>query len=382
MESVELICRNEQRRRDTRHAALFGLDFVEVDLSVDHATIQVFFLGKAPPVIAKENVRITGGRRIRDVRVKQILVHRNEDPTLDDYLEVVVDKIGDASTYTLSMVTLDDNGHPTDEPMEGFDPRYHSVDFTFRAGCPTDLDCKTPATCPPPARETPEINYLAKDYESFRQLILDRLALTMPTWNETHAPDIGIALVEVLAYVGDYLSYYQDAVATEAYLGTARQRISVGRHARLVDYLMHEGCNARAWITIKTDIDATLDARKIFFIAGLESPDTRILQPAEYEQLAPGPYEIFEPLVQDPSKPLQLYAAHSEMHFYTWGDCACCLPVGTTSATLIDQWVPVGGNDNPSTGDEVELAANDEENDGPPRTKCTLNRQVGDVLIL
>ena len=64
-------------------------------------------------------------------------------------------------------------------------------------------------------------------------------------------PDLGITLVEVLAYVGDYLSYYQDAVATEAYLDTARQRISVRRHARLVDYLMHEGCNARAWVCVQ-----------------------------------------------------------------------------------------------------------------------------------
>ena len=36
----------------------------------------------------------------------------------------------------------------------------------------------------------------------------------------------------VFAYTADYLSYYQDAVATEAYLDTARQRISVRRHVR------------------------------------------------------------------------------------------------------------------------------------------------------
>ena len=89
--------------------------------------------------------------------------------------------------------------------------------------------------------------------QSFRQLILDRLALIMPNWQETHVPDLGIALVEILAYTGDYLSYYQDAVATEAYLGTARQRITVRRHARLVDYALHEGCNSRAWVTVQTD---------------------------------------------------------------------------------------------------------------------------------
>ena len=90
--------------------------------------------------------------------------------------------------------------------------------------------------CPPEDRAEPEINYLAKDYASFQQLILDRLALIMPGWTERHAPDLWLALIEILAYVGDYLSYYQDAVATEAYLATARRRVSVRRHARLVDY--------------------------------------------------------------------------------------------------------------------------------------------------
>src|SRR5206468_9697801 len=143
--------------------------------------------------------------------------------------------------------------------MRGFDVRYDRSEFSFNAGCPSDLDCAPKHACPPPARVQPEINYLAKDYESFRQLMLDRLALTMPDWRESHVPDIGIALVELLAYVADYLSYYQDAVATEAYLGTARQRISVRRHARLVDYKMHEGCNARAWLTIAAAQDVPLD---------------------------------------------------------------------------------------------------------------------------
>ena len=59
-----------------------------------------------------------------------------------------------------------------------------------------------------------------------------------------------MTLVELLAYSADQLSYYQDAVATEAYLGTARRRASVRRHARLVDYAMHDGANARAWVVV------------------------------------------------------------------------------------------------------------------------------------
>jgi hypothetical protein len=69
--------------------------------------------------------------------------------------------------------------------------------------------------------------------------------VTMPGWRERSAADIGIALVELLAYTGDYLSYYQDSVGTEAYLGTSRRRTSVRRHARLVDYALDDGSSAR-----------------------------------------------------------------------------------------------------------------------------------------
>src|SRR5204862_2931344 len=107
----------------------------------------------------------------------------------------------------------------------------------------------------------PELDYLAKDYASFRQLMLDRIATIMPTWQERNPADLGIALVELLAYAGDQLSYFQDAVATEAYLSTARRRVSVRRHARLLDYRLHEGCNARAWVFFESGAaGATLPA--------------------------------------------------------------------------------------------------------------------------
>src|SRR5262249_14051123 len=204
-------------------------------------------------------------------------------------------------------------------------------------------------------------NYLAKDYASFRQLILDRLALTMPNWQETHVPDLGITLVELLAYVGDYLSYFQDAVATEAYLGTARQRISMRRHARLVDYRMHEGCNARAWIVVNvgpaspgsaaTQTTATLPSfgkgppPPYFFTTAFPGARSGHRQQwSDFVKAPPGSCDIFEPLTADPSQPIVLRAAHNEIRFYTWGDCACCLPKGATSATLLDGWVADEGD--------------------------------------
>lgn len=328
-------CTLERRREDVRQSKFPGIDFVEVGPS--QTTLEVFFLGKAPASLNAANVSITGGN---PVSVAGVHVYRQKDPTVDDWMEVTVKTPGDFSDYTFALVALDKNGNQTDQPMAGLDPLFAAASFNFKVSCPTGLDCCAPQVCPPPARTTPDINYLAKDYASFLQLMLDRLAQTVPAWTETHVPDIGVMLVQLLAYVGDQLSYYQDAVATEAYLGTARERISIRRHARLVDYQMHEGCNARAWVTIWTSADITLTAGQFFFCTPFPgAPSGHVLQPADFAKAPPGSCQVFQPLQKDPTQATALRRAHNAIQFYTWGDCACCLRVGATSATLLDQWV-------------------------------------------
>ena len=33
------------------------------------------------------------------------------------------------------------DGRPGETPLTGFDPRYAAIDFSFKAGCPSDEDC-------------------------------------------------------------------------------------------------------------------------------------------------------------------------------------------------------------------------------------------------
>ena len=342
MEASATICRIENRRKDVRASPLAGLDFVEV-MDEAQTSLEAFFLGKAPPSVSAANVVITGGS---PVRVVSMLMHRMSDPTLDDWMELTVDRPGDFSTYRLALSALDDKGHPTDKPLAGMDPLYDTVEFSFKASCPTDLDCQTQPMCSQSVPASPDINYLAKDYGSFRQMLLDRLAVTMPAWQETHIPDIGIMLVELLAYIGDQLSYYQDAVATEAYLDTARQRISLRRHARLADYLVHEGCNSRAWVAIAAASDTPLPAGAFWFCTALPGvAGGGVLQSSDITPAAAAVIVPFEPLLPDPMQPFPVYVAHNTISFYTWGDSACCLPVGATRATLLDHWVTPSGGD-------------------------------------
>lgn len=397
-----LICNNNRRREQVRqHRQLNGIDFLEVGSELDgnsQSNLTVHLLGKSPIELSAENILIEGGQRIRDIKAVSVEVKTHDSADFDNTMLVIVDKVGDFSTYTLRIVQRNAQGQLKKHAQ--FDPLYDRIQFSFKVDCPNDLDCKQKTICAEDPQEQPDINYLAKDYASFRQLILDRMALTMPEWQERHVPDIGIALVEVLAYTGDYLSYYQDAVATEAYLDTARQRISIKRHARLVDYKMHEGCNSRAWVCMTTSQDIVLNNfqnKKIQFIAGINSRSeglSTLLRDEDLGTLTKSDYEVFEPLS---SEPISLYQAHNRIQFYTWGDQECCLPRGCTSATLVGEWVPpqvenseLCASDGPAKSSEnidpdnlvdTEITI-DQAVPALPNNDVKLRLRVADVLIL
>ncbi|HET6940992.1 MAG TPA: putative baseplate assembly protein [Sphingomicrobium sp.] len=313
-----------------RFAGRNGLDYLEV--GPDQQTLHVYLLGKLPEALAQDSAdlprhfRIDGGDVISGIKVLDVDPVVDSDPEVDDVLVLRLDRRGDFSTYTLRLVDVDD-----------VDPHYASLDFSFKVDCPSDVDCRPDCDCPPASLDEPRLNYLAKDYASFRQLLFDRMALLVPDWTERHVPDVGVTLVELLAYVGDYLSYHQDAVATEAYLGTARQRISVRRHARLVDYRVHEGCNARAWVHVGVSTDPPpLPDDKVAFVTGLDpslGPAEKPIAEATLAGVAPSAFSWFEP-----AEPLRLREAHNRIEIYRWGQRECCLEIGSTRATLVDAW--------------------------------------------
>ncbi len=378
-QNARYYCGDEERRDALGRAlangvVLNGIDFLEVidtELvgtpaeSSRQQLLLVQCFADGIDALDHTNVRIEGGVRITPVHVRWAHVlsdisgagpseipaaerdflanYRLGELDRDRIVAVATDARGDFSRYTLSLVASGDT-----VPPSGFDPRLSSVSFSFKVECPSDFDCKPPTSCPPPDLDEPEIDYLAKDYTSFRKLMLDRMSAIAPDWQERSPADLGVALVELLAYVGDQISYYQDAVATEAYLGTARQRISVRRHARLVDYFLSEGAAARAWIALEVDAGSGLDGDAVVSPPEplLPGPDpgqdrpgiqlvTRVpgrdvlLSAADVVDAVRNGAVVFETL-----HGLTPHASLNEIEFYTWSDRACCLPVGATRATL------------------------------------------------
>jgi hypothetical protein len=286
--------------------------------------------------LAPDNVLIDGGERLAAIPVDWVAaadhLPAGTDPALVDGIDdlprtlvVRTTVFGDFSRYSLHLRA----GSGSDQPPGNFDPILSDIDFSFKVECPSDFDCAATQPCPPQPAAKPDIDYLAKDYTGFRRLMLDRLSLLAPGWSERSAADVGVMLVELMAYAADNLSYRQDAIANEAYLATAHQRVSVRRHVRLVDYALHDGCNARAWVQVRVGVGHTLPQATPLLTRSGDLP----------LQLAPNSKDLRDALaagatVFETAHEIELSADLNTLSLYTWGDLGCCLPRGATRATL------------------------------------------------
>jgi len=244
------------------------------------------------------------------------------------------------------------------------DERFSSAPVRLESGEPSTW--KLPRFgAEPSRRDTRVADYLAKDYDSFRQMLLERMAFFVSAWPERNPSDLGVTLLEVLAYAGDYLSYQQDAVATEAYLGTARRRISVRRHARLLDFMLQEGINARAWVQIalrpRSDGEAAADgaaadgaaadpggaAGRAVLPARTQLLTTTERQPGVIEPGSPEYRRMLDEgaLVFETLHDAVLHPGHDSFDVYTWGAADYTLPRGTTSVALIGSWPHLAAGD-------------------------------------
>ena len=301
---------------------LNGIDFVEI-VNPAQTELRVHFLNAVPiqsTLGATTPITITGGERIPGVPVMPVTA---ADWSTDDagrpVLTVRSAMPGDFSRYRLAIAS------------SALDPFYAGIRFTFKAGCPSTLDCAEADECLTDDTPSPAIDYLAKDFASFRTALLDYAATFYPRWVEQAQPDVGIMLVELLSAVGDDLSYLQDRIAGEASLPTVTQQVSAVRHARLVDYEPTPATSAQTLVQI--DVAFPGLARGHTVGAGL--PDGTIL-PFELggALLDPDTGALRkDPLVVDPrwnrldhSGPVPV----ARIVPYWWDDALGCLPARST----------------------------------------------------
>lgn len=319
-----------------------GIDYVEV-ASADQTQLRIHFLTTAPvkgTLAATEPVTICGGEVISSVAVLPIdeSTAWSADADGRPILDLAVAAPGDFSTY---MLTIDSTA---------LDPYFDAVPFSFKANCPSDLDCGPAGEeCPPLDDEPVPINYRAKDFASFTQALSDFSRLRYPFWVERSEADVGMMVMEALSAVADELSYLQDRVAAEATLETATQRVSLVRHARLVDYEPSPPIAATTQLQVDvadgvTTIDGGLgcsalgaDGRRVPFEVGgtLADPETGALKAPTYSVSA--------------SWNAWASPGVANLQPYWWDDSRRCLPAGSTRIWIIGH----GFGFEPSAGQQL-----------------------------
>ena len=308
---------------------LTGIDFVDVKLEVVSGitvgVLEIHFVKSIDPaVLSKDNFKISGGVSVTNLLVESI---KTAGGLAVSDLTLVLNGVGDSSTYSLEIVSSVD--HTSVHPL--FDALLSYTDFIFAIGS-EDFDSATLPPSAEPLPMPPGLDYLAKDYTSFRRLILDRMATVVPSWSERNPADLGIALVEAVAFAGDQLSYYQDAVATEAYLDTARLRNSVRRHAILLDYRLHDGCNARVLLKFDLNGTAAITIKKgTMFCTNTGEPGKIVLRTTDQlftDQLRG--VHFFESMFDKTIDP-----ALGDLRLHTWDAPNGTLAAGATSAYLV-----------------------------------------------
>lgn len=204
------------------------------------------------------------------------------------------------------------------------DPYYNDVAFSFKANCPSELDCKPhDHECPFEEPVDFPIDYTARDFWSYRRALLEFASLRYPSWPDRLAADAGVMLAEVMSAAGDEMAYYQDRIGREAYLETGTQRRSIRRHARLVDYHIHENLGAFAWIdmTIKGGMSGNIPAGSNVWAFG--ENNVRV------------DFEIGKNLEENiAGKQYSVKWQSNEFETYRWDEDQVCLPVGTTDMYL------------------------------------------------
>ena len=236
-----LLPMNLQCRNLTLRPGAQGLKRVGVD--DENARLLVVFeapvsLPQQSYLLRPQSYTLTGGQRLFPRILKAELQSPGSPPGGDDpVILLTLDGLGDFSIYTLTVSGPD------------IDPFFTSAKLQFRLACDSRFDCRTPAAPPSPTSEiSVVVDYLAKDYSSFRQALLDFIPTRLPAWTERSEADIGMMLLELFASTADNLSYLQDRVANEAFLTTATQRRSVAGHLALLGYQMDQGASAYTWL--------------------------------------------------------------------------------------------------------------------------------------
>lgn len=96
----------------------------------------------------------------------------------------------------------------------------------------------------------PSLDYTDKDFDAIRARLFNIIPSAFPDWTELQVANFGNLLVEMFAFVGDVLTFYQDNQALESRWSTAQLRRSMLSMLKLVAYQPAGASAAKAMLAI------------------------------------------------------------------------------------------------------------------------------------
>jgi len=319
--------RLEDRARDldTRGLNGFRLAYVTLEAAPKpaFAWLEVEFWNSLAlaPLPPKEAFRVRGADRARGgAPARAVAVTEVQAGPDAATLRLKIAPVGDYSTYLLS-TTAAGVAPPGEALPLATDPLLNALPFKFRPGC-FNLGCTPrPRTEAPPAE--PAIDYLARDYDSFRHVLVAAMMRRVPGWQVTSEADLDQVLVDLVAAEADEQADYHDRVLAERAIGTARKRVTLARQARLMDYHVHQGNQAGTWLALE--------------VAG--TPDLPAGPDDEFGVWTGGgwadPQAVVFALPREGARwRRRAYALLNRLRLYTWGGTVRALAAGSTEADL------------------------------------------------
>lgn len=307
-------------------------------------TLSVWLYGDPPAALVDHTLWSFAGTPRVEVAADGTIAPAGIDPDgnpVPAHVDLVITTTSGAlpnrAPYRLGVDPAGLAGHGLDvDPLRAFLP------VRLRPECGDAPDCVTvPAPLPP--LTPPDYDTLARDYTGLRAMLMERLGALDPGSDDSPA-DVTVTLIELMAHLGDLLSYRQDRVATESWLPTARRRAAVTRHARLVDFAVPPAISASTTVQVLVARTSNAATDKTFTVQPGDTATDAAGNPDLDAQAASFTLEN--------TGNVTARASHAEIALYDWTEADARLEVGATSAVLVrpkpgqgtalSTWLPVG----------------------------------------
>lgn len=128
------------------------------------------------------------------------------------------------------------------------------------------------------------VDYTSKDFDALRARLFALVQSVFPDWTDFDVASFGNLLIELYAFVGDVLTFYQDNLARESRLVTATQRKSVMALAKMLGYRLSGARAATAEVLLQL---ARPPVAAVTIPAGTVVRTQEVTEPVRFQLLAP-----------------------------------------------------------------------------------------------